>query len=96
MSTRRIIPLDQVEPDQQHLTQNCSFCYCPKQPKKPKTKAVMAVEVEVGTPCHSRLYIGICGNHAEVYPLTEEEEEKHPMWCPDCFPRNSHHASPVE
>jgi hypothetical protein len=67
---RRIISLEQVIPEQQHLTRNCFYCYEPKQPEK-KVKAVVAVEVEV-PQTKSSLYFGICGNHAEVSNLSRE------------------------
>ncbi len=83
MRKRRIVTLEQVMPDQRDLTQNCFYCYCPKHPKY--RKAIAAVEVEILH--NTKSYFGICGYHAEVYPLTKEEEGKHSMWCPDCFPR---------
>jgi len=83
MKRRQIVPLEQVSPDQQNLVTNCLYCSCPKHPKS--VKAVAAVEVEMAYS--HNLYFGICGNHAEVYPLTEEEKKHKPMVCIQCFPR---------
>lgn len=79
---RSIVPLEQIPSDQQDSVKNCFYCYCPKHPKKPRPVAVAAVKVE-----GLSLYSGICSNHAEVYPFTEEERQKQPMRCPYCFPR---------
>jgi hypothetical protein len=68
---RRIIHLHKVPQDAQHLVKNCFYCYSPRAGGR-QVKAVVAVEVAVGNPSHSSLFFGICGNHAEVSPLSEE------------------------
>lgn len=85
MNTRRIIPLSQVNPERRDEITTCFYCYCPKHAKK--SKAVAAVETT--TPSGQVLYYGICGNHAEVYPFTEEEKKQKPMVCVYCFPKHS-------
>src|SRR5579859_8189213 len=72
---RSIVALEQVPLDQRDLVKNCFFCYCPKHPTK--RQAVAAVTDE-----GLNHFYGICGFHAEVYPFTEEEEQKRPMVCP--------------
>lgn len=83
---RRIVLLEEVSPDQRDFTsvQNCFYCYCPKHTRK--VKAVAAVEVDIAG---EKMFFGICGNHAEVYELTEEQERVSPMLCPYCYPRQS-------
>ena len=83
MKKRRIVPLEQVSRDQRDVVTNCFYCSCPKHPKQ--VKAVAAVEA--GMADSHNLYFGVCGHHAEVYPLTEEEEKRKPMVCFQCFPR---------
>lgn len=85
MNERRIIPLAQVPESAQHFVQTCFYHTCPKHHRE--VKAVAAVKVEGLMEGCPALYFGICGNHAEVYPFTDEEARKHPMRCPHCFPR---------
>jgi hypothetical protein len=85
MKERRIVAVEQVPMDKRKFVESCFYC-CPKHHPTP-VKAVAAVEVMelwgIGP-----LFFGICGNHAEVYPFTEEEVKKRPMVCPHCFPRH--------
>lgn len=83
MNKRRIVLLEQVPPSQRESVSTCFYCYCPKHPKN--VKAVAAVEVE--PPSGQKLFFGICGNHAEMYPRSEEEAKMPTMVCPQCFPR---------
>lgn len=80
---RRIVALEQVPQDQQDLVKNCFYCHCPKHDKK--VKAVAAVEAIY--PSGRIFFYGICGYHAEAYPLTEEQVQQRPIRCPFCFPR---------
>jgi len=70
MRRHRIVTLEQVIPEQQHLCKNCFYCYSPKEPDRKVSKAVAAVEVEI--PFNKHLFFGICGNHAEIRNLSEE------------------------
>lgn len=69
MRRRRIVTLEQVIPEQQHLCKNCFYCIDPKQPSK-TVKAVAAVEVEI--PHNTNMFFGVCSNHAEISKLSEE------------------------
>jgi hypothetical protein len=78
---RSIVALGQVPSDWQDLVKNCFYC-CPKHGTE-KKKAVAAIATEGQSQ-----FFGICGYHAEAYPLTEEQRQQRPMVCPYCFPRS--------
>lgn len=82
---RRIIRLDEVPEEERRDT--CFYCYCPKHRKHKSDLSRAVAAVEVTAPTGRLFYYGICGNHAEVYPRTEEEEARKPMLCPLCYPR---------
>jgi hypothetical protein len=86
LKNHRIVLLEQVPPDERETLLYCFYCRsCPYHGKK--VKAVAAVEILY--PSNRIFYSGICGNHAEAYPRTEEDDvERKPLLCPHCFNRD--------
>ena len=92
IKNHRMVLLEQVPPDERQAIMYCFYCRsCPYHGKK--VKAVAAVEIttpaiEAFAPGKGISFTGICSNHAEAYPRTEEEAERKPLLCPHCFNRD--------